>query len=220
MNDKRSVFTDALETLGTLIDEHQKRDAIHLAVEPVIAGEDLKASSDIGIGEDGRAYNTLAFCKGKHLGIVDPFLSKHDVVIEGERFWMIIYPRQITSLRHVWTHPFIDTSENIPTDFKIESIEGIENNERFLTSGASIEWMENYAHSLGDYTAVQLIKAADDYLENGNLFFGNESIINDMGYYADFLSKSFDKEFWKHYQIITGKEVPVYKQNDFFDCSC
>lgn len=33
MNDKRSVFTDALETLGTIIDDTQKRDAIHLAFE-------------------------------------------------------------------------------------------------------------------------------------------------------------------------------------------
>lgn len=39
MSDKRSVATDALETLGTIIDDKQKRDAIHLAVEPVVAGE-------------------------------------------------------------------------------------------------------------------------------------------------------------------------------------
>ena len=32
MSDKRSVATDALETLGTIIDETAKRDAIHLAV--------------------------------------------------------------------------------------------------------------------------------------------------------------------------------------------
>lgn len=37
--DKRSVSTDALETLGTIIDDRAGRDAIHLAVEPVHAGE-------------------------------------------------------------------------------------------------------------------------------------------------------------------------------------
>ena len=41
-SDKRSVATDALETLGTIIDDTQKRDAIHLAVEPVVAGERLQ----------------------------------------------------------------------------------------------------------------------------------------------------------------------------------
>jgi hypothetical protein len=106
MNDKRTVFTDALETLGTLIDEHQKRDAIHLPVEPVIAGEELSQGQNIGLGEDGLAYATLGLCRNeKHLGIVDPFLDYF--VNAGERFWMIIYPRKITSLRHVWEHPDI-----------------------------------------------------------------------------------------------------------------
>ncbi len=35
MSDKRSVATDALATLGTIIDETAKRDAIHLAVIPM-----------------------------------------------------------------------------------------------------------------------------------------------------------------------------------------
>lgn len=36
--DKRSIHTDALHTLGTIIGEGEKRDAIHIAVEPCIAG--------------------------------------------------------------------------------------------------------------------------------------------------------------------------------------
>jgi hypothetical protein len=42
MSNARSVATDALATLGTIIDDTQKRDAIHIAVEPVIAGERLR----------------------------------------------------------------------------------------------------------------------------------------------------------------------------------
>jgi hypothetical protein len=40
-SDKRTVHTDALETLGNIIGPQEKRDAIHLAVCPVIAQEQL-----------------------------------------------------------------------------------------------------------------------------------------------------------------------------------
>jgi len=53
--DKRSVSTDALATLGTIIDDTAGRDAIHLAVEPIIAGEKLYPGQDVGISE-GKAY--------------------------------------------------------------------------------------------------------------------------------------------------------------------
>jgi len=72
MSDKRSVATDALETLGTIIGEGAGRDAIHLAVEPVIASERLLAGQDVYLLPDGRA----AKGKDKAVGIVDPFLKE------------------------------------------------------------------------------------------------------------------------------------------------
>lgn len=97
--DNRSTHTDALATLGTIIDNTAARDAIHLAVEPVIAGENLHPGDHIFL-RDGKAYGAIG---EKLLGIVDPFLTVP--VAKGERFWLIVYPRQITSLRHVWEHP-------------------------------------------------------------------------------------------------------------------
>ena len=107
--DKRSVSTDALETLGTIIGPGEARDAIHLAVEPVVAGERLKPGENVGLGPDGKAYSpetglTFPGCRQvKALGIVDPFLKAP--VKAGEMFWLVVYPRQIRSLRHVWEHP-------------------------------------------------------------------------------------------------------------------
>jgi hypothetical protein len=99
--DKRSVSTDALETLGMIHFKPEFRDAIHLAVEPVEAGESLKPGQYIGIDPtDGKAYGGLI----KKLGIVDPFIP-HQGVKAGERFWLVVFPRQISSLRHVWEHP-------------------------------------------------------------------------------------------------------------------
>lgn len=103
--DKRSVHTDALETLGTIIGDSEKRDAIHLAVEPVEAGEWLVPGQDISL-VNGKAFNRT----GKHIGIVDPFIK--EPIAPGQKFWLVVYPRMITSLRHVWTHPsFPDVPE-------------------------------------------------------------------------------------------------------------
>lgn len=98
--DNRTVTTDALETLGTVLTTPQKRDAIHLAVIPVIADELLSPSDPIS------QVNGKAFRDKEGLGIVDPFVSRN--IAKGEHFWMIIKPRLITSLRHVWEHPAFD----------------------------------------------------------------------------------------------------------------
>lgn len=96
---ERPVTTDALETLGTIHTTGQHRDAIHLAVEPVLAGEQLHPGEHI-IVREGMAFGTDI---GRGLGIVDPFLKQD--VLTGQPFWFVMYPRQVHSLRHVWTHP-------------------------------------------------------------------------------------------------------------------
>lgn len=106
----RTPITDALETLGMIHFKQEKRDAIHLAVEPVVAGMNLRPGERIGI-LDGVAYpagsNQMigADLNGKvpSQGIVDPFLPRD--VNRGESFWFIMNPRMVKSLRHVWDHP-------------------------------------------------------------------------------------------------------------------
>ena len=119
--DKRTPITDALETLGMIHFKAEKRDAIHLAVEPVIASRQLKPGERIGI-VDGYAYpvgyryipvknpepveddgvNRVGFTRVNipYQGIVDPFLTT-DVQF-GDKFWFIMKPREVRSLRHVW----------------------------------------------------------------------------------------------------------------------
>ena len=58
--DKRSVTTDALEPLGTIIGEGEKRDAIHLAVEPMTADERLRAELDAATARAEAAERSLA----------------------------------------------------------------------------------------------------------------------------------------------------------------
>lgn len=104
--DKRTPSTDALETLGMIHFKPEHRDAIHLAVDAVEAGVDLEVGQKIGIVQ-GVAWPTgtvLALgTKVPYHGIVDPFLPRGP--IEGEKFWFVMAPRMVRSLRHVWEHP-------------------------------------------------------------------------------------------------------------------
>ena len=57
--------------LGVLIDKDSgaRRDAVHILILPVTAGQDLNAGDKISINSYGKAVTTFT----KALGIVDPF---------------------------------------------------------------------------------------------------------------------------------------------------
>lgn len=98
--------TDALATIGTVLPEGEwQRDAIHVAVMPVTAAERLFPGQRVGVLPDG----TASISAGKKIGIVDPFLQKP--VQPGERLWLCLFPRTITSLKHVWEHPDLPSPE-------------------------------------------------------------------------------------------------------------
>lgn len=88
--------------LGEIITGDQQRDAVHIAVIPIEAGEPLAPGSRVAIGEGGRGYPGMLMGDGA-VGVVDPYLRQ--VVQPGERFWLFLYPGSIRSLRHEWTHP-------------------------------------------------------------------------------------------------------------------
>ena len=105
----RTPSTDALETLGMIHFKPEHRDAIHLAVDPVVAGCNMPTGQRIGI-VNGVAYPAGAevligdtVVKVPYHGIVDPFLPTG--VSISDKFWFVMAPRMVTSLRHVWNHP-------------------------------------------------------------------------------------------------------------------
>lgn len=189
--DKRTVSTDALETLGTIINETQKRDAIHLAVDPAIAAHTLRPGEDVGFVEGG-----VGICD-KPVGIVDPFLKAN--VKKGERFWLVVYPRKITSLRHVWSHPeFSDLiHEARDKDTKAES-------ER---------WLRQFSEQT-ELSFSRVMECAQEWLDSDEYYTqqGGENMRD--------LFWDNKEDFWKHYQIFTGKRVEKEKQESFFSCSC
>jgi len=194
--DKRTTHTDALETLGNIIDNTAKRDAIHLAVEPCIAGERLLPGQHIGI-VNGKATRKAT----KKLGIVDPFID--DIVMPGEMFWLIIYPRQITSLRHVWEHPDFDLQiSNVELEPTVETVQ-------ISKSDIARQNIENYADRVGlDFD--ELMYAADNYLSKGNY------LCNGSQFEGEYLPD----EFWDWYEEVKGTMVPDAERGSFFTCSC
>jgi hypothetical protein len=198
-NDKRSVTTDALATLGTIIGAGEKRDAIHLAVEPVIAGEYLNPGDHITV-RHGIAWRAA---RGKGLGIVDPFLE--DGAREGQRFWFVMYPRQVRSLRHVWSHPaFPDEGATLPP--------------RTVSKEASEKWLREFCDMHPDCPTYSDILIA---VRGGTINDGYGPCHNDGEYLlisGQDAHGGIPDEFWDHIEAVTGlQNLPRAK---YFTCSC
>lgn len=86
--------------LGETPEGNARRDSVHMPVVPVVAAFDLDPGQHIGFID---ASMQAVGMKQDSIGVVDPFLPRS--VRKGERFWMLLYPGSITSLRHHWTHP-------------------------------------------------------------------------------------------------------------------
>lgn len=84
--------------------EGARRDAIHVPVAPVVAGQLLKPGEHVGFGDDGLMYRWggLVVRISKTIGVVDPY--RESDVQQGGRFWLLLYQGTVTSLRHVWSH--------------------------------------------------------------------------------------------------------------------
>lgn len=134
------------EALGKLINDRTKkeRDAIHIAIAPMVAGQDLNPGQHITLKSKG---SNIAVAAKKGIGIVDPFLKT--TVAKGQEFWMCLYPNTIKSLKHVWEHDeFVE-----PPQVQQKSL--------------SQKWLEDYAEEL-DMTFNALMLAADRHLEYGD----------------------------------------------------
>lgn len=88
-----------IPNVGSLCHENAKRDCIHMALAPVVAGQVLLPGQRVVLDKNHEAV----FDTAGTIGIVDPFLQ--EPVKQGDRFWLFLYPGTITGLRHVFTHP-------------------------------------------------------------------------------------------------------------------
>ena len=184
----RTVATDALATLGTIIGPEAKRDAIHVAVEPVTAGQVLQPGAHVGFLEDG--------CVGESktpVGIIDPFLPTP--VQLGQRVWLFVYPRQITSLRHVWSHPSFD-------------------DEPFNVRNTSEQWLREFiGRCAGEDQYEQVMQIVGEIAE-GRYYEDEYIVIRGRDAHGE-----IPPEFWVHAAIVLGKPIKGARPT-YFSCSC
>lgn len=184
--------------LGKLIDpkSNQQRDAIHIAVAPVIARQRLTPGKPIGFEQDSTTY--VYGSTHKAIGIVDPFLK--GPVYNGEHFWMFLFPNTITSLRHDWTHPAFDPKPIV------------QNQDR---ESAEI-WMREFAKEAGlEYP--EAIEAGLHYLATGNAWVqqGSDSAR------SKFWEENVSEKYWDAFGALTGKTVTTEdRKGQVFCCNC
>lgn len=188
---------EIVKLLGTILEGEHHRDAIHIAVAPVIANEKLFPGQDIGLLPGTTNRVSAKVRRDDTHGIVDPFLA--GPVMPEQQFFMFLYPGTITSLRHEWTHPAFKEE-------KVEQRTAISSELR----AKSVEWLTDYASDF-EMTYDDLIRAGKAWVERGircHLHFDTP----DNAY-------SSRKEFWRHFEIVTGMIVEDH-DSQMFTCSC
>lgn len=131
--------------LGQIITTPQNRDAIHVAVAPVVAGEQLMPATRVFL--DDEIHHAFEASKSSitAVGIVDPFLRRP--VELGQTFWLFLFPNTVTGLRHEWTHPAFDD---------------------LAPFGESKAWLEDIASQCGvSYERMMDAVRCDDYINMG-----------------------------------------------------
>lgn len=166
--------------IGQIIKEPQSRDAVHMAIVPVKAGQLLSPGNHVGL-IDGYAVplHTSLGTKRRSLkliGVVDPFLT--NVVGKGDKFWLFLYPGSITSLRHAWTHP--------------EFADDLEAKQKFMAKQQSKVWLQDFC-----------VREELDY----SYLVEHESVGNKQDLCDSLVQNT---EFAEHFRVVTGRECPDY----------
>ena len=165
--------------LGEILESEEYRDAIHIAVAPVIAAEKLSPGEHVGIDDAGNAAAVDVT-----IGIVDPFLKKP--VRKGQRFYLFLYPGTITSLRHEWIHPaFNGPQPPMPLD------------EKAVATSRMKSIAEYMGRSLGEMLVDAAAMAKGEYVNDGQLFRDKWDEIDREQFWKDYetlTGKHVDKE--------------------------
>lgn len=179
------------DVLGRLASLGAGRDAVHVAIIPVVCEEEVEPGQPLKI-EDGKVVKSEHFGR---VGIVDPFLDRP--VDPLKSFYMLLNPGSITSLKHVWTHPAFGD--------EVEAID--DENMRFFREIAATCSMN----------VQKLLDAASDYAESGEYtYMGNNENYTDVTAreWEEFWRR------WKVHTGKEAVYKDFYDRGSFFSCSC
>lgn len=170
-----------------------ERDAIHVAVLPVIAGEGMYRNGKVRLADCGTAY------RGEYndcIGVVNPFRDGR--VEKGDRFWLFLTPNTVTGMRHHWKHPVVDR-EIPPRDEHEQWL-------RDFSSRWNFNWDEmiQAAMSSEDYDSYERIITAV-----GHDLHSPEELGEDL------------RLFWYHMEKFTGEDFSeAHRSGVHWSCTC
>ena len=185
--------------LGTIPNGNEGRDAVHVAIMPAIATESLSSGTPVKINR----YNEASACRlvEDAIGVVDPFGNG---CAKGSWFWLCLYPKTITGLRHVWEHPSLPlaaTPESVPVDGD---------------KSASKKWLNDYVRRHCSYWEAEPDGGYSEFLrcvsEEKRIF-----------YYGSTCHSLDDVEhayaLFHHLSVVLGKRIDA-SYFEAFTCSC
>lgn len=169
--------------------EQFERDAIHVAIIPVMADMILYPGQSVGVCEKQiPKVDTMS----ESVGIVDPFLK--DRIFPGQWFYLFLFPRTVSNLRHNWSHPaFFENAKDIQR---------------------SIEWLKNFAsrHNFsypydGEGPYKEMMRQVKVYLSRG-------TSDSDSWQHIE-----LDNTFWDHIETVLDQKIVDYR-TEYIPCSC
>lgn len=201
----------ALQLMGKLIPAGTKRDAVHIAVAPVVNRyhRNLSAGDHVAWHPDHVGTGVIQAGSGrKAIGIIDPYLSC--TMGPGERCFLFLYPMTTTSLRHQWTHP------DFPEEDVVVSVPETDS-EAWITNWLSTSEISHVSYE----KFMQALKTPGEYVK-----FGSEEDGDDYSIMIDEYINSggsdahgvVPDELWDHVENVLGKKLRT--RPEYFSCSC
>lgn len=220
--------------LGQIIEGPARRDAIHIAVFPATACERLSPGEHVGFPNPGDPEK-VGKCE-KPLGVVDPFLARD--VEAGERFWLFLYPKSVTGLRHAWEHPAFPSSDErggIPESADLGSARYDAARKWLLDlcEGREEDESADSACLVGVRTLIRLgaaalhshrLRRADHEFHSIPDEAWDSSLVLETGSDFDLCYRLHPNrvEFWRNMSIVTGIPLPDERAvaRSTFGCEC
>lgn len=183
--------------LGNKIDpsEHPLRDAVHVAIIPVIAGESLYAGAYFKLAY-GSTTSALMCGYGQQdaIGVIDPFLGNMVHIKKGDKCWGMLFPDSVTGMRHHWKHTTIDNVEKPKDEHELWI-------RRFCD-----EWNFDYNELIANATSTddwRYVVARGKDLHSARELGGDEDL------------------FWEHLEALTDRKFDrEHREEMGWSCSC
>lgn len=184
--------------LGYFPDEKAERDAVHVAVIPLYAGERLSRGSKVKLKYGSVKVAMCAEYNEKDaIGIVDPFLKDYEVPENG-RFWCMLFPGSVTGMRHHWAHPSFE-EDKVPKAKTVHE-----------------EWIRDFCDRW-NFNYDELINAATSRIPNDWRYVTAHG--HDLHSRAE-LGEDHDL-FWEHLQELMGDIYDeAHREGMGWSCTC